>query len=98
MAGKGRQKGQLNKATREIKAAAQRLVTDPAYIKSLKDRLLKGRAPQMEILLHYYAYGKPRDRVEHSGSVTMPAQVIFELHRTETTVDVLDPDPTRISH
>jgi hypothetical protein len=32
-----------------------------------KIRLLEGRAAQMKILLHYYAYGKPRETVEQAG-------------------------------
>ena len=62
--GGGRPKGVPNKATREIKAASRALVEDPSYVESLKRRLRSGRAPHMETLLHYYAYGKPKETVD----------------------------------
>ena len=37
--------------------------------------LLDGKAPQLEVLLHHYAYGKPKDTVEQTG----PPQHISEL-------------------
>ena len=33
-----------------------------------KDR---DKAPHMEVLLHHYLYGKPKEHVEHSGTVTL---------------------------
>ena len=68
-AGKGRPKGAVNKVTREIKELSQSLLTDPAYVESLRRRLTSGKAPHMETLLHHYAYGKPKDQLEHSGTV-----------------------------
>lgn len=56
----GRAVGVQNQATRDIRAIAQGLIEDPAYQASLKARLLKGSSPQLEVLLHYYAYGKPK--------------------------------------
>jgi hypothetical protein len=60
----GRQKGTRNKTTVEIREAAQKLLHDGAYQKSLRTRLLAGKAPHMEQLLHHYAYGKPVERHE----------------------------------
>lgn len=57
----GRQKGVPNKVTREIRAASQALLSNPAYQKSLKARLRAGKAPHMEVLLHHYAHGKPKE-------------------------------------
>jgi hypothetical protein len=51
----GRQAGTLNKATVEIRDVARRLLEDPDYQRSLRARLLDGRAPQVEVLLHFYA-------------------------------------------
>lgn len=63
-----------------IRELATALVTDPVYQASLHERLANGKAPHMETLLHYYAYGKPKEQVEHSGVIRMPRDVIFELH------------------
>lgn len=70
-AGKGRPKGALNKATREIKDIAAGLLADPAYVTSLKRRLTSGKAPHMETLLHHYAYGKPKETTAHEGQVAL---------------------------
>lgn len=67
-AGKGRPKGALNKSTREIKDIASGLLSDPAYVDSLRRRLTSGKAPHMETLLHHYAYGKPKETVD--GTLT----------------------------
>lgn len=71
-AGKGRPKGALNKTTREIKDIADGLLSDPAYLESLRRRLHAGKAPHMEQLLHHYRYGKPTERHEHSGANGQP--------------------------
>jgi len=65
---KGRPKGIPNKATREIKATATDLLSDPAYVENLRIRLVEGKAPHMETLLHHYAYGKPKETLD--GTVT----------------------------
>jgi hypothetical protein len=52
----GRRAGTPNKATLEIRDAARRLLKDPAYLRSVRARLLEGKAPQLEVLLHYYSY------------------------------------------
>ena len=67
-AGKGRQKGVPNKVTRDSREMAARLVTDPAYVANLRERLVEGKAPHMETLLHHYAYGKPKETVD--GTLT----------------------------
>ena len=78
--GGGRPKGVPNKATREIKESARRLVEDPAYLESLRRRLTSGKAPHMESLLFYYAYGKPKEQTEFSGSLRVVAKIVHE-HR-----------------
>jgi hypothetical protein len=70
-AGKGRPKGAQNKTTVEVREAARRLVEDPSYRESLAKRLLKGTAAHMETVLWHYAYGKPKESMEHTGAVEM---------------------------
>jgi len=60
----GRRPGSLNQTTLEIKAAAKALIEDPEYRISLRQRLVAGKAPHMEALLHHYAYGQPSSKVE----------------------------------
>jgi hypothetical protein len=73
-AGKGRPPGALNKATREIREAARLLLEDTDYRALLRRRLIAGKAPHMETLLHQYAYGKPKDVIEQV--VSEPVQVV----------------------
>jgi hypothetical protein len=60
--GGGRPKGVPNKATLEIKAFARTFLMSDQYRRSLERRIEAGRAPQMEVLLHHYAFGKPTDK------------------------------------
>ena len=46
---KGRPKGIPNKATREIKAVALDLLSDPPYVASLGRRLPAGKAPENQL-------------------------------------------------
>ena len=71
----GRPKGVLDKRRLEIDHAAKRLLEDAAYQQSLRQRLLAGTAPHMETLLHHYAYGKPVERLEHSGRIALDLTV-----------------------
>lgn len=65
----GRPKGCLNKITRDVRELATQIVTDEAYRKALVRRIKRGKAPHMETMLWHYAYGKPKETVEHSGRV-----------------------------
>lgn len=78
-AGKGRPKGSKNKKTAEVRLLALRMVSDPAYLASLTDRLNAGKAPHMEPVMWHYAYGKPKESVEVTGADGGPVQVIFRL-------------------
>jgi hypothetical protein len=60
----GRPKGATNVASREIKDVARRILEDRAYQARLVTRLRAGRAPQIEVLLFHYAFGKPVERHE----------------------------------
>ena len=72
----GRKKGTPNKATREIREASQALLENPAYIAALKTRLREGTAGAVEPLLYHYAYGKPKETIEHNVPM---APVVIDL-------------------
>ncbi len=68
--GVGRVKGVPNKATAEVREIAQRIVGDPAYRAALTLRVQRGKAaPAIEVLLWHYAFGKPKDIIEHQGRI-----------------------------
>jgi hypothetical protein len=89
----GRPAGQPNKATKEIKAASQKILGDTAYQASLRKRLKAGKAPHMEVLLHHYAYGKPKETVRVEEQ---PAELRVTILRTKADIELikgpLDPD------
>src|SRR5260221_295025 len=61
----GRKKGVPNKVTREVQALAQGIVEDPAVQATMLAQARRGRlAPPVLAMLFYYAYGKPKERVE----------------------------------
>lgn len=50
---------------------ARELLNSPQYRQSVLDRLTLGELPPaLEILLHYYAYGKPTEHVEVRDTTT----------------------------
>ena len=65
----GRSKGATNVASREIKDVARRLLEDEAYQARLVRRLRAGKAPQIELLMFHYAFGKPVERHEVTTGV-----------------------------
>lgn len=67
----GRPKGVPNKVTQEVRDVALALLADVDYRDNLAARLKAGTAGTMEPVIWYYAYGKPKERLEHSGSVTL---------------------------
>jgi hypothetical protein len=77
-AGKGRPKGSQNKSTGEVRDLARALVNDPEYRRNLDVRLKRGKlAPMVESMLWHYAYGKPKETVEHTGENGGPVNVVF---------------------
>jgi len=73
--GGGRRKGVPNKATQEIKEFTRDFLQSDAYRRNVERGILAGKAPQLEILFHYYAFGKPPSGAA-DGPVP-PAMVLF---------------------
>jgi hypothetical protein len=74
--GGGRKKGVPNKATQEIKDFARNFLMSEEYRENLKQRILAGDAPHMEMLLHHYGFGKPKSSVEVLASGLTGAALI----------------------
>jgi hypothetical protein len=55
----GRRPGTRNKVTTDAREAASRLVDDPEYRASLRQRMIDGTAGGVELLMWYYAKGRP---------------------------------------
>lgn len=71
----GRRKGQPNLATREIRELSQQLLDDE-YFMRLRERLLSGTCPpQLEVMLHYYCWGKPKEIVAVSLTETLQMDI-----------------------
>ena len=52
----------------EAQIEAKKLLQSADYIKSLKDRIIRGELmPQVETMLWHYAYGKPPDVIHVEG-------------------------------
>lgn len=61
----GRGKGVRNKSTTLVKDFARRVLEDGAYRLGILQRARTGTlAPQVEVTLYHYAYGKPVERVQ----------------------------------
>jgi hypothetical protein len=67
----GRPKGVPNRASTDVRVRARALVEDPVYVLGIKRRMLEGKSVPLEIMLHHYAYGKPRESVAVEGEVTI---------------------------
>ena len=67
----------------EARALAKRLVEDSEYRASLERRLRSGKAGRLEVILWHYAYGKPKEFVEHSGNHAADVRtvVVHEIYR-----------------
>jgi len=88
----GRKAGTPNKATVEIKEFAQSILEDPLYQKRLRNRVIQGNAPQIEVLLFHYAYGKPKEAFTGERSWTLEELVLGINRKTgEQQADQRDP-------
>ena len=77
----GRKPGSVNKVTRVIKEFATEMLEDRIYRKKLLLRLRAGKAQRIEELLYAYAYGRPLQKLEMSGELTLEELVLgsFEV-------------------
>jgi hypothetical protein len=55
----GRPKGRENNAKKEARQLARELVSNDAYVDALRQRLIDGKAGDLEKTLWQYAYGEP---------------------------------------
>jgi hypothetical protein len=78
--GPGRPKGSRSKTKLEIAAVARQLIESREYKSSLKKRLIEGKAPHMEPILFYYAYGKPVDRIQLIGPMVTEVNRLADLY------------------
>jgi hypothetical protein len=68
----------------EIKEFARNFLMSDGYRRKLERRILAGTAPQMEVLLHYYAFGKPTDKfVEPAPPARPEAELISRMTKEE---------------
>lgn len=74
----GKLGGRPKKGSRQAVArVCQRLVSDPAYQRVLRDRLLSGKlSPVMEAALWAYAYGRPTESLEVDARVAAVVSVV----------------------
>ena len=74
----GKLGGRPKKGSRQAVArVCQRLVSDPAYQRVLRDRLLSGKlSPVMEAALWAYAYGRPTESLEIDARVAAVVSVV----------------------
>jgi hypothetical protein len=66
LAGPGRPKGKPNKVTLEVRELTQNLFDDAFWKMMYADVHNRAAHPAIVKELLYYAYGKPKERVEHS--------------------------------
>lgn len=78
---KGRPRGIVAKATREIRELASNLTTaNPDWIKATQERLLEGKEPSAVVVtLLHYAHGKPTESINLSGTVESDAASVVLL-------------------
>ena len=94
-AGRG---GVPNKTTREVKSFAIKVLEDPRYVASLWRRIKKDTLPPaVEVLLYYYAYGKPKERLEVSGEKTLVQLVTEAATLTADQAAALLQGPVRVA-
>ena len=70
-------------ATVDIKDFARSILEDPLYQRRLIDRVIRGKAPQIEVLLFHYAYGKPKEHYSGERSLTLEEIVLGSMRSEE---------------
>ena len=90
----GRKVGTPNKATLEIREAARQIVESEQGRKKMLELYNIGELhPALVQMLHHYAYGKPKERVEHSGPDGRPIEtaVAGQLNVTHELSNIRGP-------
>ena len=82
----GRKKGTPNKYSGVGREFARRMLGDKAYLKSLRERLRRGKAPEIEKLHFLYAYGRPLEKIELTGADGGPIETINRGDLTNTVL------------
>lgn len=82
----GRTKGSVNKYAGVGREFARRMLGDKEYLKSLRERLRRGKAPEIEKLLFLYAYGRPLEKIELTGADGGPIETIDRTDLTNTVL------------
>lgn len=73
----GRQAGTPNKVTQEVQAVAREIVENADYRRNLMIAAIERTlSPAMEALLWSYAYGKPKETVEHQ--IPLPIRIVIK--------------------
>jgi hypothetical protein len=83
----GRKKGVLTRGQVEVQQLARDLLSDPAYVANLRERLIHGKcSPQVECKLYAYAFGEPPQHVQVNGTLRSIVSVVHEhIERLELT-------------
>lgn len=77
--GAGRKPGTQNAITKEAKAIARAILEQPAVRRRYNQQAIDGTLPTaIETLLWHYAYGVPKQVVEHTGAQGQPLE-LFEV-------------------
>ena len=87
---RGRPKGRLNTATLEVRAFFRAFFESPRYRENLKRRVLAGEANHMEILGHYYAYGKPKSTMVLETSEASPLEAALRALPKEQLLEMYE--------
>ena len=85
----GRKPGTPNRASGAGREVAALLLDDPEYQRSLRERLIRGEAPRLELLLWELRYGRPRVEATELSKGTDPAADLVQL------LETLGEDPNR---
>lgn len=80
--GAGRKPGSKNKRTLEAEEAARVIVDDPKVQEMWLKQARKGELPPGTLqTLMYYAWGRPVEKLEHSGNADKP--LILSVRRAD---------------